>query len=184
MWGHGFFRSIGFAAVAGLGYFPYALVIVPLVGSARAAALYAVGAAAVYVAGLGADRARALGAALIVGGVGLGLFAVASSLAQVVAGTAVLIALARSGVLFASRPARAFLLEAVLGAAALGLASALFAHSTVSIALSIWGFFLLQSAFFLAGGVRAVSSPTARLDPFDEACARARALMAEDALTP
>jgi hypothetical protein len=48
------------------------------------------------------------------------------------------------------------------------------------VAFAIWGFFLVQSFFFLLGGVAERAATPAGLDPFEVARARAVALMEGD----
>jgi hypothetical protein len=44
-------------------------------------------------------------------------------------------------------------------------------------ALAVWGFFLVQSVFFLVGGVQPRREPGPQPDPFEDAHARALALL-------
>ena len=88
----------------------------------------------------------------------------------------------RSGLLYESRPARAWAFELLLTGGGLALAASLLGRSELTMALAIWGFFLVQSGFFLVGGVREAPAPTARPDPFEAAHARALALVEDDVM--
>ena len=74
---------------------------------------------------------------------------------------------------------RALLVEASLLAAGLAFAKALAGSSVSSVALAVWGFFLVQSLFFLAGGTAARPEEEFAEDPFDRARREAVRLMEE-----
>jgi hypothetical protein len=67
--------------------------------------------------------------------------------------------------------------ETCLLAGGLGLARFLAGPDTLQVAFAIWGFFLVQSFFFLLGGVAERAERPSGLDPFEVARARAVALM-------
>jgi len=150
-----FGRSAAFAACAALGWTPWVLL-----GGPRA--FYLVGVTAVYVAGLGGPVAATLtavagGALLLVG-----------DAAVLCVGLAVVLAVARSAFLYRAAPARAVVVETALAGGGL-----VFARLLGTPSLAIWGFFLVQSFFFLVGGVRARETATGHSDPFEAAHARA-----------
>jgi hypothetical protein len=99
----------------------------------------------------------------------LGVPGTAVAAAAIVAGI-------RSGLLYRARPLRAWAAEAGLGVGGLGLAQLLSGGSLVSISLAVWGYFLVQSVFFLIGGVTA-RRPEGPIDPFDRARAQLLALL-------
>ena len=68
----------------------------------------------------------------------------------------------------------------LLIAGGLGLARFLAGPDTLQMAFAIWGFFLVQSFFFLVGGIAERVETTAGLDPFEVARSRALALMEGD----
>jgi hypothetical protein len=71
-------------------------------------------------------------------------------------------------------------METCLLAGGLGLSRFLAGPNPLQIALAIWGFFLVQSFFFLVGGVAERAEVAAGLDPFELARARALALLEGD----
>jgi hypothetical protein len=177
---NGFTRSLLFAAVAAAVFPIFALVADPVLGRASALSLYLVAVAAVYAAGLAPRRSRAVVAAGIASALGAGVLLLAPGIATVAAGAAAMVGVCRSGVLYRSRRARALVIETCLLAGGLGLARFLAGPDTAQMAFAIWGFFLVQSFFFLAGGIAERAETTAGLDPFEVARARAIALMEGD----
>jgi len=173
---NGFGRGVVFAAVAAAGSAAWLLCAAPLLGGRRAFGLWLVGLSAGYVGGL-AERVRErVGAALLAGVVGLGLLAVVPGNRELVPALAVVIAVARSVFLFRAAPARAVVVEGLLLIGSLGFAAALGGPSLRGIVLGTWGFFLVQSFFFLIPGGRSRPS-VGRVDPFAAAHARASALL-------
>lgn len=176
---NGFARSLLFAAVVA-GAFPvFALVVNPVLGRTTALSLYLVGIAVLYVAGLAPRRSRGVVAAGIASALGALVLLLAPSVGTIAVGAALVVGVCRSGVLYRSRRARALVFETLLLAGGLGLARFLAGPDTLQVAFAIWGFFLVQSFFFLLGGVgeRSHGAGTAGLDPFEVARARAVELM-------
>jgi len=177
-----FIRSALFAAAAAAGWPAWALLTAPIAGVRQALALYLVGVTALYVAGLrdGAADARgrwrrgaiALGVALGCGV--LGLFT--RGTAELAVALAAVLAVARSAFFYRAVPARAVAAELILVLGGLSFARFLAGPSLLSAALSIWGFFLVQSLFFLFADRRA-RAPERHVDPFEEAHRRALALL-------
>jgi hypothetical protein len=163
-----FFGTLVFGALAAIAWPAWALGLAAL-GFGTSLAGYLVGLSAVYVAGLAATPARALGAALWALGFGAAIAFLARGPADVAIGVAIAIGLCRSGLLHARRPARALLLELVLIAGGLLAARALAAPGLVGVSLAIWGFFLVQSLGFLIGGREPQGDAPTGLDPFDAA---------------
>jgi len=177
---NGFGRSLLFAALAA-GAFPvFALLANPVVGRTSALSLYLLGIAVIYLAGLAPRRSRAVVAAAVAAALGIGVFLLAPNVGTVATGAALTLGVGRSGVLYRSRRARALLAETLLLAGGLALARFLAGPGTLQVALAIWGFFLVQSFFFLLGGVAERAEARAGLDPFEVARARALALMEGD----
>lgn len=177
---NGFGRSLLFAALAA-GAFPvFALFANPVLGRGWALSLYLLGIAVLYVAGLAPRRSRAALAAVIASALGAAVLLLAPSVVAVAAGAALIVGVCRSGVLYRSRRARALLAETLLLAGGLALARFLAGPGTLQVAFAIWGFFLVQSFFFLLGGVAERTEAAAGLDPFEVARARALALMEGD----
>jgi hypothetical protein len=175
-----FARSLLFAAFAAAAFPVFALVADPVLGRALALSLYLLGISAVYVAGLAPHRSRAALVAGIASALGAGVLLLAPSVGTVAAGAALIVGVCRSGVLYRSRRARALVAETCLLAGGLGLARFLAGPDTLQVAFAIWGFFLVQSFFFLLGGVAERTESATGLDPFEVARARAIALMEGD----
>jgi hypothetical protein len=169
-----FARGALFAAVAAAAWLPWALVMSPIVGAWNAHALFLVGITVAYVAAMasGTNRFGAAIAVTLAGVLGAWLLRTPGDL---VVALAVTIAVVRSGVLYPAPHARAVLRETALVFGGLALARFLAGSTLLSIGLALWGFFLVQSLFFLfavaPGGVGVQS------DPFEEAHRRALALL-------
>jgi hypothetical protein len=176
---NGLGRSLLFAAFAAAAFVPFAVVATPFAGWSGSVAAYAIASAAAYLLGLGPSLRQGFAAAglLVLGVAALAL--VAPSDRDVVVSAALALGLLRSGLLYRSRFARALAVEGALLGAGLLLAEALFDGGIASTVLAIWAFYLVQSAFFVVGGVRARSDLAEELDPFDAAHARALALLDE-----
>jgi hypothetical protein len=173
---NGFGRSVAFAAVAGAGLPVAQALLAPALGVAGALRLTLVAVAVIYVAGL-APRARASGAAGLAGAAaGVVLLALPLGVHATAAGAAAWVALGRSGLLYRARPLRALATEALLLAGGLGLARFLAQGGVLGLALGLWGFLLVQSVFFLIGGV-APRGPRGPEDPFERSRAELLALL-------
>jgi hypothetical protein len=177
-----FGRSAAFAACAALLWIPWLLVVGPVAGPWTARALYLVGATAAYVAGLGGRVARGLPAAVLAAGAGCVIAVVARDAATLSVGLAVVLAVARSAFLYRAAPARAVAIETVLAGGGLVFARLLGTRSALGMLLPIWGFFLVQSFFFLVGGVDVRRPASAHPDPFEAARARAMEILERGAL--
>ena len=162
-----FGRSAAFAACAALGWMPWVVL-----GGPRA--LYLVAATSAYVGGLGGPRR--LPAAMLTAIAG-GVLVVAGDAAVLCIGLAVALAVARSAFLYRAAPARAVVVEAALAGGGL-----FFARLLGTPSLAIWGFFLVQSFFFLLPAVRVRETTTGHPDPFEAAHARAMEVLERSAL--
>jgi len=167
-----FGRSLVFAAVAAAAAVPYWLAIAPALGWNTALSSYAVLSTSAYLAGVGRSLRQGLGAALLAFALGSAAAVLAPSPREALAAAAVLLGLCRSGLLYRARFGRAVVAESVLLVAALGLANHLLAGSPFSAVLAVWGFFLVQSAFFLIGATDARVERPVGADPFEVAVAR------------
>ncbi len=165
---NGFGGSLVFAAVAAGALLVTFPLLAPVVGAAAALCLFSVGIAVVYLVGLAPSWRRGFGAAIVASVLGAILLILPFGVPCTVAGAAGIVAVCRSGVLYRQRTLRALVAEAGLTAGGLALASFLAAGGLVSWALAAWGYFLVQSVFFLVGGVqpRREGGPS---DPFDRA---------------
>ena len=144
-----------------------------------ALSIYLVASAAIYVAGLTPRRVHGVGAAIVVALLGA-LFAAVTREPEVVAlGTAIGVGVCRSGLLYRARTGRALATEIGLLGGGLLLARFLAAPGVLGVALALWGFFLVQSGFFLIGGVAERRGDTRGIDRFETAHRRALALLEE-----
>jgi len=173
----GFARGTVFAALAAAAWLPWMVV---LGGGGAAFALYLVAITAAYLVGLGprgAPRLAVAAGAALLGGV---LAAGVHTPGELALGLGAILATARSAVLHRARPARAIMTEVVLVGGGLLFARALAAPTAFGVMLAVWGFFLVQSTFFLVAGVEPRPVAAARRDPFEEAYARATALLEDE----
>jgi hypothetical protein len=175
-----FARSLAFGALAAAGL-PVAVTFAgALLGAESAARLYLITAASIYSIGLCPDRSRraaALAFAALAGGI-LALLPLDVRATAVAA--AGMIAFVRGVLLAQGRTLRAFALEAVFGATGLAAAAHLASRAGLfELCLAIWGYFLVQSGWFLMGGRGTDAGEPAR-DPFDRARARLERLLEED----
>ncbi len=172
-----FGRSAVFAAVAGCGVMPWLFVAAPLLGVRGALSVYLVAATAAYVTGMAPSLRRGFGAGIFIMMLGGPFAALAHALPELALGLAVLLAVARTGLVYRTRSPRAVAVEIGLVAAGLLFARFLAGSSLISVMLALWGFFLVQSVFFLLGGRGGRDASAARADPFVAACERANALL-------
>jgi hypothetical protein len=174
-----FARSILFAALAAGFASPWLALARPILGGKWALALYLVAVVAAYLGGLAPPRRRGIPifvAALLAGG---GVAIVASSPSELALGLCAVLAVGRSGFLYRAPAARAVVIEAALAGGGLVFARFLAAHSPLALALALWSFFLVQSFYFLVGGIRVRSGGGRHPDPFQDAYGRALALLEE-----
>ena len=171
-----FSHSLGFAVVAALAV-PAAFALgAPLVGVASTLKLSGVAAAVLYVVGLAPDRPSRAKVAIVAGALGLLVLGLPLGVAATITAAAAIVALCRSGLIYRSRPLRGLAIEALLGVAGLTTASFLATGGSWSFALAVWGYFLVQSGFFLIGGVESRTEP-AEIDPFVRARRQLDALL-------
>ena len=144
-----FLASIVFAALAAAG-----LLVVPLLAPWQldtTTRLYSVGIAALYLVGIAPSRRAALEAGAVSSGLGALLLLLPLQTGSTLLGAAGIIAVCRSTLLYRSRRLRAWLLEAALLVAGLGLAGFLVGDGPVSRAFATWGYFLVPE-LLLPGG--------------------------------
>jgi len=176
-----FGRSLAFAALAGAAWPAFALATGPVIGTRAALSLYLVASAATYVAGLTPHRVHAIGAAIVAALLGAVFAAVARDPAVVALGAAIGVGVCRSGLLYRARAGRALATETCLLGGGLLLARFLAALGFLGVALALWGFLLVQSGFFLIGGVGERAGDARGIDRFESARRRALALLEEEA---
>jgi hypothetical protein len=166
-----FARSAAFAAVAALGWMPWAVVGGPILGWPAARTVYLVAVTALYAGGLAKSPPRRASVTLVAGLASVLLAAVARGTPELCVALAAVLGLARSGFLHRTAPARAAAVEAGLLVGGLLFARFL-AAGPLATTLAVWGFFLVQSCFFLVGGTAPGRDGGRHPDPFEEACAR------------
>ncbi len=150
----------------------------PALGYAPAAGGYLIAIAVVYVALLGRERPGRWRATAWAAAAGAALLVFAPSFAARAVGAALLLAFSRAW-LFGGAPFRALAIEAALSGAGLALATTLFAPGPLSLALALWAYLLVQSAFFLIA--RRVQAPGIDdSDGFEQARQRLLRLLEEE----
>lgn len=175
-----FFASLAFAAVASLAAVPWMLLTSPIIGRVDAGTLFGLAALVAYAAVIAptwrhAAVAFALSLGLTAGAGVLGLVT-GSAAAALVAG-AVGLSVVRSGFIHRSRPLRALVLEGGLLFGGALAARLLMSGSPFDPALGTWAFFLVQSLFFVVGGVETRTPEEPASDPFEQAQRKALALL-------
>ena len=122
-------------------------------------------------------RGRALVVAIVATVVGGFAARLARAPEELVLALGVIVAVARSGFLYRCAPARGVAVEAIITGGGLLFARFLCGPSTVALVLSVWGFFLTQSLYFLVGGAYTRGGSLRHPDPFQDAYGRAMALL-------
>jgi len=175
----GFGRSLLFAALAA-GGLPVAVTFGgPLIGSAASVRCYLLLIAVCYAVGMSAERSRRLVAFGMASVAAFVLAILPLGLPGTAIGAAAIIAVARSAIAQRHRTLRACAIEATLGIGSLGVASFLASGGLLALCLALWGFFLVQSAYFLIGG-RAPRRDSAPRDPFERARQRLERLLDDE----
>ncbi len=172
-------RALAFGLVAALASIPWTMVLGPVFGQSWALAGFCLAAAVLYPAVIAPSLPRGVAAAGAAGLAAAAVGVLAARPTEAILGAALIVAAARSGLLYRRRPARALLIEGALLFGGLLFARALAGPTLLSASLAIWAFFLVQSLFFLAGGLRERQGEEPRIDPFERARKRALALMEE-----
>ncbi len=172
-----FTGSLFFAAAAAFACTLYAIVLGPWLGANITTGTFVVLVASIYLLGLGTVwRTSLISSAVTAGAAMLTLVVTGSALATAwVAASS--IALCRSGLLYRVPIARAMIKEVTLVVIGLGFASFLASTHVLPNVLAIWGFFLVQSVFFLLGAPRERISLETEGDGFDVARDRALAIL-------
>jgi hypothetical protein len=174
-----FGRSLVFAALAAAGL-PVAVTFAGAVfGGESAARLYLIGAAGIYAVGLCGDRSRRAAAFAASGIAGVILALLPLDLRATAIGAAGIVAFARGFMVPESRSLRALACEAVLAAAGLAVAAWFARGGLLALCLACWGYFLVQSGYFLFGA-NARNGGAPQRDPFDRARARLLRLLEDD----
>lgn len=186
----GFASSLVFAAFAALITVPF-LMMANSFGSLR----FAVGIGCLalvvgYVFVIAPSWSRGVRTALVAAGIGIVVVVIAPTKGAAVVGTIFVIGVLRSGFLYRSRPGRALVIETLLLSVGVLLAGILassgyapgYTAGVLRTALAVWGFFLVQSLFFVIGGVAQRAAESDGVDPFVKAREQAMRLM-EDTIS-
>ena len=173
-----FSSSLIFAAIAGLVAVPYLLVALPAFGLIRTLSIGSIVGVAAYIVALSPSLVRGLRYGALTLAVGVGLFALAPGVV-VLFGSATLLGIVRSGLLYRAKIGRALAIEGMLFLLATSVAQLLAGSAVQSYGLAVWGFFLVQSAFFLFEGARSRAESGSAEDPFERARREATRLMEE-----
>ena len=172
-----FLRCLAFGLVAALASIPWAMTFGPLLGHSWALAGYCLAVASLFVVAIAPTWPHGVATGAAAGFVALAVCVLAGRPAEAILGAALIVAVARSGFLYRAGPARAVVVEAVLVFGGLLAARALAGPTLLGAGLAIWAFFLVQSLFFLIGGVRERPPDEPPIDPFERARKRALAVM-------
>jgi len=176
---NGLTSSLCFGAAASIAFVFLQPLAAPLLGSPNVIACYLSGCTIVYAALLGSTPRRAIrnataammGAILVV--------MVSNGMQGLAIGLASVLALVRSGLEYSTRPARALVLEMLLGGSALAFASWVASPGWLGDAAGLWAFALVQSLYFLVPGRFRKGAEAAVGDPFESARERLLALLEE-----
>lgn len=179
-----FGACLGFAAVAAVSLPVLLLLGGPLFGTATVLAFYMVAVASTYVSWIAPSRRLALlgGAGTLLGGLMLCLLVPGSgaySLTLLAIGCAGSVSLARTGVFYGARRARALALELVLTVGGLWLARFLGGPGMLAMAAAMWGYLLVQSFYAIAPGLKTRRGSGTGVDGFERARARLDRLLEE-----
>lgn len=149
----GFARTLGFGAVAAAVLPVVVLALGPILGASTALGVSLVLATTGYLVVLtpGPRSKLAVGfGALATGGVA---FAASSSVRELLLVLTLGVSLVRSGLLYRRRPLRAVLIEGVVVLGSLAAARFLATPGPLGAAIALWGWFVVQSFYFLLGGL-------------------------------
>ena len=175
-----FSGTLFFGIAAGVGFPGFSLLTAPVLGGAGAFQVWVALGAIAYAALLGIGwRERIIGAftasAFVVPAALL-----ADGIVGLIAGAALAVAVARSYLLGTDRIARTIAIETVLAVFGFAFVRSLGGAGLFPIALAIWGWFLVQSLYFLIGGGLPRPTASGDVDAFDLAHERANAIMETD----
>jgi hypothetical protein len=174
-----FLGAVLLAGLFGLGFIPVVELAGSWIDSTTAAGLYLTLTAALHVAWLGPTRSLKLGAVLLVVGAGTMITLFSSRLLPTALALTAALAVSRARILCRGRLDNPWRVELCIAAGALAVVWLIESPSMRGIALSVWGYWLVQSAYLLVlshGDARALH---AARDPFDAAVERATELMDE-----
>jgi hypothetical protein len=161
-----FAGTLGFGLLAGGGFPGFALLTAPFLGTHVALSLWLTLASIVYSALLGLSWRDRVASAFLAAVFVVPTALLSSGIATVAMGAALAVAIVRTRLLGSTRLPRAIALEVMLAALGFAFVTALGGPGWVAISLAIWGWFLVQSLYFLAAGLGEPLAET-EVDPFD-----------------
>ena len=144
--------NLMFGAITGLATVAYSLVGPPLLGFSSAWLWWCLFLTVSHLVAIAPSLARGVRIGMLAGAIGVGIHMFAPGNTAAMLGMLLLLGLMRSGFLFPRRLARALAVELGLGSVAGLLAGSLAGPSSLSLGIAVWGFFLVQSLFFVIGG--------------------------------
>lgn len=162
-------RSLLFAVLVGLGAVPFSMVAAPVIGWESACVAIVLVSAVLYLVVASPSWSRALPVAVLAALLSLLVGLLASTITEAVLGAALVVGLCRSGVLYRRAAARCLTVELGLLLVGLLFARLLASPSPLGAGLALWGFFLVQSLFFVVGGWEPRPVAGENGDAFDEA---------------
>ena len=170
----GTLRSAAFGVLAALGVIAWQVAFMAFFGAEATFQVYAVLCACAFPLAIAPSLRAAVGSLAITVPLGFCVLLLAPDAVSTVLAAAFTIGVARV-VMFRAVTGRSLLLELVLLVASLAVASALGGGRPLSLALGVWSFFLVQSAYFLCQ--RSAQRAETAADAFDVAHRRAISLL-------
>ena len=182
---NGFASSLGYALFAALATLPIVLIAAPIIGARPTLVLGSMLLGAGYLLAIAPGWSRGVRLAVAALGLGIVIAVAAPTTGAAILAAICVLGVLRSGFLYRSRPMRALLIETGLLSAGLLLAgiltnpavSAGYSSFALRCGLGVWGFFLVQSLFFVIGGVTVRAEEPEGVDPFVKAREEAIRLM-------
>ena len=171
--------TLAFGVAAGLGFPGFAVLSSSVLGTHTALWLWIALGAIAYSALLGHDWPGRVTGAFVAALFVVPTALLTSGIAGIAMGAALAVAIARSRLCGAGQVPRTVAVEAVLAALGFAFVAALGGPGWFPISLAIWGWFLVQSLYFLLGG-RSAPAPTGEIDPFDLAHDQARRILEQE----
>jgi len=173
------FGNLLFAAIAGLATVAYSVIAPPVLGFkgfSTAWLWWCLFLTVSYLVAIAPNLGRGLRIGILAGAIGVGICLVAPGEGAALLGMTMILGLMRSGFLFPRRLARAVAVELGLAGFSGLLAGSLAGPSSLSLGIAVWGFFLVQSLFFVIGGIE-VWRPGVTEDAFEKARREAMRMM-------
>ena len=183
----GFARSLRFAVLCAAACALWIVLAAPIAGRTLGVESALALATAAYLIGVAPRRASGMTAAALLLAASAALALVGMGPASFACALAVALGVLRSGWLWpvprsdAAAFARRFIAELALVGGGLAFAARLSHAGVFPEALALWGFLLVQSAFFVLEGAAApaVRGAEPPVDPFEGSCRRLRAVLEE-----